>query len=169
MMQLPVLLPWSIDVAPLFALMMLAGYEIKKHSLVNLNWKFLILVAPLYVIICYFNGDLNLSIRVYGLSPIGILLSGTIGSFLIIRSSIWIEKIEWLARFLSIIGRNSISVFCTHVFVFAILSNVYQVISVRYGLYIPAYIHLIIDLLVASVSGIIISFLLKKYIPYCFR
>lgn len=166
MQKIPILLPWSVDTAPLFVLFILVGYRVKYWNLINrIHWIYYLLFLFVYVLICHFNGIVNLSIRDYGLMPIIILLSGILGSILIIRISICIESIPVVSGLLSLIGRNSTCVFCTHVFVFTIL---YKVI----GFTVPSlhpYFLLIVNLTTASIVGVILSVILKKYLPFFFR
>ena len=67
MAQLPVLLPWSIDMIPFCTVVMLFGYMFKKsHFSLNLNGYVTALLFSCYIALCYENGSINLSIRNFG-------------------------------------------------------------------------------------------------------
>lgn len=156
MQNLPILLPWSIDVVPLFVIYMYLGYCGKQYStlsLPTLSWTMLFLA---YFVICYFNGEPNLSVRIYGLSILLISLSGLIGSLVVMKLS---EKIEdsYAGRFLSIVGQHSMTIFCIQMFLLRMQNKVFFDI-----LHLPAsglYLHgiNIVKILLACVIGIFIS------------
>ena len=124
----PILLPWSIDTAPVGALFILAGHKMKEWKIftVSLPWLQLVSLALIliYIYLVQFNGGINMSVRQYGqtpyLSPIIFILIGIIGSFLYCTLCIILEKCH-LSRGLAYIGRISLTLLCSHMFVYGVI------------------------------------------------
>ena len=170
MQRFPVLLPWSIDVAPLYALYMLAGYILKRFNMLEkIKLVYTMGFLLLYVLICSLNGTVNLSTRDYGASPIFVMVTGIIGSILIIKLSMFLERVAILSKLLSIVGRNSICVFCSHVLTFALLYKIYSYLYSNYDVVVLSYFLLIIDIVIGLLFGVIFSIILKKYMPSFIR
>ena len=69
--NLPILLPWSIDMAPLVASFIWIGNEIKKNKLFSISSKptnicISIISMTIYTSLYLFNGEENLSVGIYG-------------------------------------------------------------------------------------------------------
>ena len=115
---LPILLPWSLDTAFLMALFIYIGTWIKKMRIDNKiksNVFIWVSLPIVYVLFCYLNGEPNLSVREYAHSFLLILVTGTIGSLIVIRLSQHLEH-TCLCRVLSAFGRHSLVIFCIQMF-----------------------------------------------------
>lgn len=166
MKKLPILLPWSIDTAPLFAVFMYTGSLIKEKQILELKSNFFVSVMFVaYFVFCYVNGMVNVSVREYN-NILLLLITGIIGSILILKFSQLLEN--YLCKFsvlLMMIGKDSLYVFCTHVFVFALLRNVYK----TYYIYDFSILFLLLDFFAALLFGIAISGILKRLLPSVFK
>lgn len=122
--QLPILLPWSLDTAFLGVFFMLIGYYGKNIFLSNVRWKVLISTLLIYLICCYYNDGINISIRRYGshgvASIIAVCIIGVTGSLLCVCGSKKIELIPIVRDIFDYIGRNSILILALHVIMFNI-------------------------------------------------
>lgn len=82
--HLPVLLPWSLDTAPFFASVMLAGRLAREHDLLGrMNWG---MAMGMLVIVCvctWISVPVNLSIRIYGESLLLTMAGSVAGSLLL--------------------------------------------------------------------------------------
>ena len=166
MKRLPILLPWSIDTAPLLAVFMYAGYLIReKQILEQKSTYFVPVVFVAYYVLCYVNGMVNVSVREYN-STILLLFTGIIGSFLILKISQFLER--YLCKFsvpLMMIGKDSLYIFCTHVFVFSIFGKVFGSMCTSEF----SFIFLLIDFIGAVILGIFVSKFFRKVAPCIFR
>lgn len=110
--QLPILLPWSIDCAPLMAIFIYCGMKMRDHNLLdNRSWLLWSAVFIGYCVITIINGLENLSVRDYGKSILLCLTSGLLGSMLLLKLSKWIEASK-IGSYLAAIGRYSLTIFC---------------------------------------------------------
>ena len=139
---LPILLPWSIDTAPAGALFLYAGYMMKKLNIFQLRKLWLLLSAllllPVYQILISYNGEINMSIRLFGkhtfLSPCLFLFIGITGSYLYCLLCIFLVKCK-LAHALTYIGRISLTILCSHMLVLSYTGRI--VGKIAYTLNIP--------------------------------
>lgn len=129
MSRLPVLLPWSIDSAPLYAFFMLMGALMAKYRFFDriysiCQYVLLLLAFVLSVFLRCWNGKTNMSVRVYGnhgMSSVAaaayIGVAGTAVLFYIAKllcREIHVKKI------LSYIGQNTMAIMALHMAVFQI-------------------------------------------------
>lgn len=121
---LPILLPWSLDTAFLMAIFILIGTKMKDVEFSKLGCGIMLLLFMLYLALCYVNGIPNLSVRVYGRSFLIILLTGSIGSLLIVKISKWFEHFK-LGNALAIIGRHSLVIFCIQMLLLRMQNKVF--------------------------------------------
>lgn len=121
--ELPVLLPWSADLAGMAALLMLTGAYLRKYDFFERRWSALaaaLLFAgtlAVYVGTVILNGSLNTSIREYGRFdsfsvPLYFIISVT-GSVLCIWVSKWLSALR-VGTFLSYLGNHTIELMCLH-------------------------------------------------------
>lgn len=117
--ELPVLLPWSIDIAGIATVLMLIGAWMRKIEFFEKKsaWWLVIINLVLYVGMVIFNGRLNMSIREYGkfdsLSVPFFLIVSVTGSVLCIWVCKWTEKLK-INGFLRYIGTHTIELLCLH-------------------------------------------------------
>ena len=136
---LPILLPWSIDTAFVGAILIIIGYELKK--VFNSNYNNLLLNALLLIILItltFYNGNVNMSIRIYGVHSYSILyflLIGVISCYLFKSIIILFDKDSYLVKLIVYIGSNSLRLMCIHMFFIRLfnysLSNIMMNIPMR--------------------------------------
>ena len=108
----PYLLPWSIDTSFLFAVFMIFGEEMRKLNLLNkIKPFFFIGLVILYFFFMPYWGDINFSVRIYGDFFLLTTFLAALGSFIMMKVSILINRIK-LSCILSSIGRHSLTIFC---------------------------------------------------------
>ena len=173
--RLPILLPWSIDCAPMGALFMICGTMLKNNSFFEKRFDIkyltvLISSISLYVILCLYNKNINMSVRNYGdhgvMSVFYFTLIGIIGSALYILFSKKIEKTK-LGVILKLIGQNTISILCLHLFVFYLINrfaNRFVKFAVNKGLYFWVFsiLNIVFTLIICYIASIIISAIKKR-------
>lgn len=117
--ELPVLLPWSIDIAGIATVLMLVGAWLRKKQFFEQKsplWL-IVLNLVLYVGVVVFNGRLNMSIRQYGRFgafsvPFFFVISIT-GSVLCIWICKWMEQTK-IGTFFAYLGTHTIELICLH-------------------------------------------------------
>lgn len=127
--KLPVLLPWSLDNVPLFAIFTYTAFWLKeplKKIVKNTKLKiFVIFVfSIIYIAACNLNGGINLSLRNYG-DYTGnkvikvMLLFGIcfLGSLLLILLLSILEKNILINKILSFVGKHTIDYLAIHLLV----------------------------------------------------
>ncbi len=113
---LPILLPWSLDTAFLMTIFLYAGIYIRKYDILpKLSiYSFAVLTA-LYYIALQYCGGINLSVRMYGNSILLLTFAAIIGSILIIKLAMVLDKyLKIVSDTLSYIGIHSLPIFCIH-------------------------------------------------------
>lgn len=167
---LPILLPWSIDTAFLFALFLYVGTYLKDNNIIEkyFNYNFLkkiivfIFIFALYLIFVKYNNGINLSIREFGYhgfsSIILIFIIGIFGSFLFILFGKIISKIR-LLKFLFInIGKNSVILFSLHYFIFYLIE---QFITID-NIFLISLIEVFVAIFILIVIKLLLNFYLDK-------
>lgn len=108
---LPILLPWSVDSAPLFSALMYIGILLRKYEVVEKSFLIPAICLILYVIYYfYFYDSINLSIRDYGNNFIMMVAGAILGSISILKFSQIADRINFINK-LSKIGHHSICIF----------------------------------------------------------
>ena len=166
---LPILLPWSIDIAFLMAVYMYIGTQFrKKDDFLQQPSYVYWLVFLLFVVLCYINGKPNPSIREYGLSPFIYMATGVLGTV----SMMWFCKHlegKFLSGLLSDIGRHTLVIFCLQIFVFHLINRV-----LYSAMHLPAtgpllYAASFFKVIAASIICMYISKVMMKYMPWLFK
>ena len=114
----PVLLPWSLDTAPIMAIFMFCATFIKKeqpqvfssrkpHPIVILS----IILYFLFIPFCY---DINISVRMYGPYILAYVISALTGSIVLIYLSRFIQG-SIIGKFLQQTGIHSLTIFCMEI------------------------------------------------------
>lgn len=121
----PFLLPWSIDTAFLSALIMYAGYQANKFEV--LSWKnYNILLCILgYSILLYIAGDINFSIRQYGISFVNYFILAILGCIIVLWCSKRIET-TFFGKIFALFGKHSLSIFCMEIMFIREISIIYS-------------------------------------------
>lgn len=155
MQYLPILFPWSLDTAPLFAIYIWIGKQIKERRLLD-NATLFLLSIVLYFIIYSVSDGINLSVRIYGSNYFLSLLGGVTGSFCIlyIFKNLKMKDVSLMAK----INTNSLVIFSLQIpfLIFWIRLNNH------YNLDIVPLLISILQLLTAFIGGYYISILLGK-------
>lgn len=118
MQYLPILLPWSIDTAPLMAIIIYYGTQVRKYfpdifsSRVPNTLVIISLVT--YLLLIPFCQDINISVREYGTSIFTYLLAALTGSILVT----WLSRLiqgTIIGKGLQQIGIHSLTIFCIEI------------------------------------------------------
>lgn len=159
---LPILLPWSLDTAFIFALFLFEGFLIRKYRILEkISINHIIILIVLYAILRYYTWSVNLSIRYYGRSIFLLFLGASVGSVILLTLAKKIEDINFV-YFFSIIGKKSLSIFSIHWPFIEISENILKCISlprdnVLYGIF-----HVLTILLLTYPIALIIDRLIIK-------
>lgn len=161
MMYLPILLPWSIDTAFVGAIFIFVGYKIKESNIqIHNKPKLAIVVAffvLIYILLVHFNGFTNMSIRIYGDKGIFSLpifmVIGVMGTFLYAFICVLCEK-TIIGKFLGFLGKNTITILGTHMFVFVAVNMVFGILNFDISIYVVGVIQL--------VASLVSVFIIKK-------
>lgn len=132
--ELPVLLPWSIDIACIGALFMIIGTVLGRMEFFERKWSplFVAATAGVYIGLSTINPGINMSIREYGVyqsySVPLFLLIGVSGSML----CIWIGKLvqdNFFGRVMEYIGQNTVILLAFHILGFEIFTMIFVKIT----------------------------------------
>lgn len=167
----PILLPWSIDVAPIGALFLYAGYLMKSKRIFASKLSCLVLVAfvffAIYALIVKYNGGINMSVREYGrhliLSPFLFVFIGIAGSFLYCIVCMVLEKVH-LAKPFAYIGRVSLTLLCSHIFVFIALQKIFSKYTMHYGIFTSSQYLFVLEILCAVIFAICLTECKKRFL-----
>lgn len=115
MSYLPILLPWSIDTAFIFAVFILTGKKVRNYGILNkITPLHIVIMATLYSMLVWCCGDINYSVRQYGYSLLILLPASLLGSLLLMKAASYIEETR-IGHLLSKIGHESLTIFCLHI------------------------------------------------------
>lgn len=154
----PILLPWSIDTAFLTALFMYMGMMVRKYGWIQTAaWKVLLMLL-LYIGIHCLAGDMNLSVRMYGTSVFMYFILGTIGSFIVLWGSIFLENTLPGKLFL-VLGQHSLTIFCVQMAFIVCAKDIYQLILPNMPL---GYLAGLFEICVALLGGWAVSVFIHK-------
>ncbi len=155
------LLPWSFDTIFIAALFMIAGQWMKTKKVEEITKKQLALALPLlvitYIILSNYNGEINMSVRVYGQRGIlSIALFFLIGVSCTLIYCIICRLLEQtiLMKGLAFIGRNSITILCSHLLIYHIYQVGIQMLGIQQ--WNPNVMSLL-GCLVAVIAGLVLS------------
>lgn len=131
--ELPILLPWSIDIVAIATVLMLCGAILRKRNFFEQSIPIWMIVVTVVVYMCTVevNGRLNMSIREYGRFemfsiPFFLIISVT-GSILCIWMSKWVQN-TFIGTFLSYLGTHTIELLCLHM----VVLEIFQVITEKF-------------------------------------
>jgi len=127
--RLPILLPWSLDTAPLGALFMLLGTELSKIRYFSKRWTiphaFGMLAAAAGFLLCsWYNSDVSMYGREYGnhgiLSVLAFIAIGVFGSLLYIWAAQLLVHLR-ANSLLAFFGKRTVFILCLHLLVFHLI------------------------------------------------
>ncbi len=121
----PILLPWSVDCA-LYAVSFLCfGKIAADKDLVEKIYQkplLLVLLAAAFVGLSVLNGDVNMSVAIYGRSMLLYLVVGSLGALLCMEVSLFLERrVRFVGKAGMWLGRHTMPVLCLHLFVYSII------------------------------------------------
>lgn len=156
----PILLPWSIDTAPLTAMLIYAGMKVRKNDLISMDIYQVLFLLLVYVGLRCVSGDLNISVRMYGTSVAIYFLLAIIASFIVLWSSKYLEG-TLVGKVLILLGRHSLTIFCIQLFFIVWVKNFYQYLFPQEPL---GYFVGLLEIMFALAGGLVVSLLLHKNI-----
>lgn len=162
---LPILLPWSLETAPLMAVIMFFGTKLRNdvpNIFINKRPNiFIILSAILYLLLLPFCHDINISVRMFGSSISVYLLAATTGSILLTYISRLIQG-TIIGKILKQIGIHSLTIFCIEIPFILMGKDIAVYFLKQYPqMLLPESIALF-QLLTALIGGIVLSFIIKS-------
>lgn len=156
MRSLPILLPWSIDLAFFVAPMMYAGHLMRKYEVIErATFPIALLVAVIYGILAWFTGPIDMFIRDYGtslFSEFGAGLTGTFLMFYIFHKL----KGSWINKVLAKIDTQALWIYGMQV-IFIYLSYRF---AAKIGL--PGLVSILFQLSVTTIGGYICGLIYNK-------
>ena len=162
---LPLLLPWSIDTAPLMSVIMFGGTLVRKNvpnifKSKKTHWL-IILSFVLYLLLLPFCNDINISVRMYGSNIITYLLAALTGSITLTYLSRMLQG-TIVGKGLQHIGVHSLTIFCIEI-PFILFGKQLSGFTLPFlSLSQTSVITSIIQLITALVGGYFLSILLHK-------
>lgn len=121
----PVLLPWSMDTSLISVGFLHLGRWLSRKNVINYLYKRPIEtlgICIIFVMMSYFNGSVNMSVREFGKSVLLYLLIGGCGTLLVILFAKGMEDYcKLLACFFKWIGRHTIGILALHLLTFAMI------------------------------------------------
>ena len=162
-LQLPILLPWSIDTSFYFAAFILVGKYIREYSIDSKPWWMMLLATILYFAIIEVDGDINHSVRILSDYPTLAFIASVLGSAVIIWLSRRLPQV--LMRPLTALGRNSLWIFCIH---YPIISAFHAVVlkTLAWGNWPLFYAIGICFILLTAIICYYIALLIPKVFPF---
>lgn len=157
-MNSPILLPWSIDTAPLTALLIYVGMKVRKHNLISMDIFLVMFLALVYIGLRSVGGELNISVRMYGTSVAIYFLLAIIAPFLVLWGSKYLEGTIW-GKVLLNLGQHSLTIFCIQLIFIVWTKKLYQHFFPQMPI---GYMAGLLEVFFALVGGWIISLLLHK-------
>ena len=172
--ELPILLPWSLDIVGVTTVLMLIGAWMRKVEFFEKKENFWMVAGMLLIYLgtATFNGYLNTSVRIYGkfdsLSVPFYMIVSVSGSVLCIWVSKWIQNLK-IGKLLAYLGTHSMELICVHMVVLEVfeivamrLFDVHAFASIAMVLYQA--VRITVAVVVSLVAGKIISLLKQKFI-----
>lgn len=162
---LPILLPWSLDTAPLMAVIMFSGTLVRKHFpdifKSKKTHRLVILSFVLYLLLLPFCNDINISVRMYGFNIITYLLAAITGCITLTYLSRLLQG-TIVAKGLQHIGIHSLTIFCIEIPFILNGKDISNLILPEMPFIQATVITSFIQLMSAVVGGYLLSILLHK-------
>ena len=130
--ELPILLPWSLDIVGVTTVLMLIGAWMRKVEFFEKKENFWMVAGMLLIYLgtATFNGYLNTSVRIYGkfdsLSVPFYMIVSVSGSVLCIWVSKWIQNLK-IGKLLAYLGTHSMELICVHM----VVLEVFEIVAMR--------------------------------------
>lgn len=131
----PILLPWSLDVALIMQPLLFFGEKLSKVDYVEQTRKKLWILPVtlfIFILIVSLNGAGNCSVGDYGISVVLFLLASCMGTFLCIMFSFFLERyLLFLGKAFMIVGKSTLNILCMHLFIFALAQTFFGILGVN--------------------------------------
>ena len=162
---LPILLPWSLDTAPLMAVIMFGGKLVRRYvpDLFNSrkpHWL-VILSFVLYLLLQPFCNDINISVRMYGSNIITYLLAVLTGCITLTYLSILLQG-TIVGKGLQHIGIHSLTIFCIEIPFILFGKQISGFVLPYLSISETSIITSIIQLIIALIGGYFLSIILHQ-------
>ena len=154
----PILLPWSIDTAPLTALLIYVGMKVRQHNLITIDIYQVLFLLLIYLGLRLVGGDLNISVREYGTSVAVYFLLAVIAPFMVLWGSRYLEK-TIVGNFFMVLGKHSLTIFCVEIAFIVLAKYVYNWLYPEAEL---GYVAGIFEIVFTLFGGWVVSLLLHK-------
>lgn len=119
--RLPVLLPWSLDVAPLGALFIITGLQYRQFLTKRRTMLGFLLIVALFAVFVYENGDTNMSLREYG--NVGLFYFIGILEFQLFAQIFQRCEDSVVETLFAYVGRHSLRLMCIHMFIWVTIKD----------------------------------------------
>lgn len=134
----PLLLPWSLEAVPYFAVFFAAGEKLKEWGGVKVltdDIRLGIACLNFFLLLAFLNGSVNLSCGNYGLSMLLYLSVGILGAYTIFVIGERLEaRYPKLMQVCGMIGRQTLPILCLHMFLYMFLQTGAGVLGLGDGL-----------------------------------
>lgn len=157
-MKCPILLPWSIDTAPLTALIIYVGMMVRKHNMISIDLYQVLFLVLLYIGLRFVGGELNISVRIYGNSVAVYFLLAAISPFVVLWGSRYLEGTH-VGKCFMILGKHSLTIFCIEIPFIVLAKGIYLWLFPEKEL---DYLAGAFEILLALIGGFLVSLLLHK-------
>lgn len=163
--HLPILLPWSLDTAPLMAVIMFGGTLVRKHfpdvfKNKKIHWL-VILSFILYLLLLPFCNNINISVRIYGSNIFTYLLAALTGCITLTYLSRLLQG-SMVGKGLQQIGIHSLTIFCIEIPFILIGKQLSEFLLPRMSFLQAAVTTSFIQLIIALIGGYLLSNLLHR-------
>jgi len=162
---LPILLPWSLDTAPLMAVIMFGGKLVRRYVpdiFKNKKTHCLIILSfVLYLLLLPFCNDINISVRMYGSNIITYLFAALTGCITLTYLSRLLQG-TIIGKGLQHIGIHSLTIFCIEIPFILTGKDISNLILPEMLFIQTTVITSFIQLISAIVGGYLLSILLHK-------
>ena len=161
----PILLPWSLDTAPVMAILMFcATYFRKKKPQVFSSRKphpIIILSIILYLLLIPFCYDINISVRMYGPYILAYVIAALTGSIVLLYLSRLIQG-SIVGKLIQQIGIHSLTIFCMEIPFILLGRNIADLCINTYPQLLSPVFTAFIQLLIALIGGYSLSLIIHK-------
>ena len=157
---LPILLPWSIDTAPLMAVIMYGGTLVRQQTFLSVQKWGWIFILP-YLLLLPFCNNINISVRMYGFSMITYTLAALSGCIIQVWISLRLQG-TIVGKVLQQIGIHSLTIFCIEIPFILVGKQFSDFILPEMPSIQIAIITSIIQLITALGGGYLLSIILHK-------
>lgn len=159
---LPILLPWSLDIAPAGALYIYLGRILREKGVVEkLTLKFLVSFIFIYAIAHFLNGPENMSAGGYGRSLVLSLICGSLGSIITLVLAKLQQSFNRVWGGVRYIGKHTLTIFCLHLPIIDKVLVCLTKMKVSNEIIIS-----FVQLALALIIGLVLSILFKRFMPF---